>query len=68
MRHNLPPSNAPAAPLAVTYREAGRRLSVCERTIATLVRNGRLRAVKAGRAVRIPVVELERFVAGEASE
>jgi len=51
-------------PLAINYRDAARRLSVCERTVWGLVRDGHLQAVRIGRSVRIPVAELERFVAG----
>lgn len=48
--------------LAVTYREAGDSLGVCERVVWQLVKDGRLKAVRIGRSVRIPVTELERFV------
>lgn len=48
--------------LAVKYREAGKALDVCERTIWGLVRDGKLRAIRVGRSVRIPVSELERFI------
>jgi excisionase family DNA binding protein len=50
--------------MAISYRDAARRLSVCERTVWGLVRDGHLQAVRIGRSVRIPVAELERFVAG----
>ena len=53
--------------LAVTYREAGDSLGVCERVVWQLVKDGRLKAVRIGRSVRIPVSELERFVAETAS-
>lgn len=49
--------------LAVTYREAGDALGVCERVVWQLVKDGKLKAVRIGRSVRIPVSELERFVA-----
>ena len=49
--------------LAVSYREAAASLGVCERTIWGLVRDGKLNAVRIGRSVRVPVAELERFVA-----
>ena len=49
--------------LAVTYREAGDALGVCERIVWQLVKDGELKAVRFGRAVRIPVAELERFIA-----
>ncbi|MDA0922041.1 MAG: helix-turn-helix domain-containing protein [Planctomycetota bacterium] len=52
--------------LAVTYREAGDALGVCERVVWQLVKDGRLKAVRIGRSVRIPVAELERFVSASA--
>ena len=61
-------TTADQGPMAVTYREAGKKLSVCERTVWGLVRDGRLRAVKIGRAVRIPVSELERFIADQTQQ
>lgn len=51
-----------AQKLNLTYREAAHTLSVCERTVWALVNDGRLRAVRIGRAVRIPVSEIERFL------
>ena len=53
--------------LAVTNRETGDSLGVCERVVWQLVKDGRLKAVRIGRSVRIPVNELERFVAESAS-
>lgn len=52
--------------LAVTYREAGNSLGVCERVVWQLVKDGQLKAVRIGRSVRIPVSELERFVSEHA--
>ena len=49
--------------LAVTYREAAKSLGVCERAVWQLVKDGELRAVRIGRSVRIPVKELNQFVA-----
>ncbi len=40
--------------LTVTYREAGDSLGVCERVVWQLVKDGRLKAVRIGRSVRIP--------------
>ncbi len=50
--------------LAVNYREAADSLGVCERVVWQLVKDRRLKAIRIGRSVRIPVSELERFVAG----
>lgn len=49
--------------LAVTYREAGESIGVCERVVWQLVKDGTLKAVRIGRSVRIPVSDLERFIA-----
>ncbi len=57
------PQNPTAIKLALTYREAGDSVGVCERTIWQLVSDGRLKACRIGRAVRIPVAEIERFLA-----
>lgn len=55
-------SNEGGTRLAVTYPEAANALGVCERVVWQLVKDGRLKAVRIGRSVRIPVAELERFV------
>ena len=47
---------------ALTYRQAAKALSVCERSVWQLVRDGKLRSFNVGRAVRIPASELDRFV------
>jgi len=49
--------------LAVTYREAAATLGVCERVVWQLVKDQQLKAIRIGRAVRVPVAELRRFVA-----
>lgn len=48
--------------LALTYRQTAEALSLCERTVWMLVQKGQLKAVRAGRAVRIPIAEIERFL------
>lgn len=48
--------------LALTYRETGESLGVCERMVWQLVKDGKLRAIRIGRSVRIPASELARFV------
>ncbi len=50
------------APLAVTYREAARRLGVSERTVWGIVHAGKLRSFRVGKCVRIPVVSLMQFM------
>lgn len=49
--------------LAVGYRGAAEAIDVCERSVWQLVKDGKLKAVRIGRSVRIPVSELERFLA-----
>ncbi|MGH9525428.1 MAG: excisionase family DNA-binding protein [Terriglobales bacterium] len=44
-------------------REAAEAAGVGTRTIEALIANGSLRAVRVGRLIRVPVVELERFAA-----
>ena len=48
--------------LAVSYREAAQMLGVCERVVWGLVKQQRLKAMKIGRSVRIPISELKRFI------
>jgi excisionase family DNA binding protein len=45
----------------LTYGEAANLLAVSERTLATLVRTGQIKAVRFGRAVRFRREELEKF-------
>ena len=57
-------SSSPSdARLALTYREAAQTLGVSERTVWQLVRDGKLKACRIGRAVRIPVSAIEQFLA-----
>lgn len=46
----------------LTYREAGDRLGVSDRTIWQLVNDGKLPAVKFGRSVRIDPADLRAFI------
>lgn len=50
-----------AGPVLLDYETAGRRLSLSARTVRRLVAEGRLRAVRVGRAVRIPASAIEEF-------
>jgi excisionase family DNA binding protein len=59
---------AEAGQLAVTYRVAGQKLAVCERTIWGLVRDGELRSLRIGRSVRIPVAELDRYITAQTTQ
>lgn len=49
--------------LLLSYYEAAETLGICERAVWQLVKDGELRAVRIGRSVRIPVKELNQFVA-----
>lgn len=51
------------SPLAVNYVEAGRLLGVCSRVVWQLVKDHKLQATRIGRSVRIPISELEAFIA-----
>jgi excisionase family DNA binding protein len=59
---NLQRTTEEQKPLMVTYRQAAELLGVCERSVWKLVDENELKAVRIGRSVRIPVVELERFI------
>jgi excisionase family DNA binding protein len=48
--------------LLLRVDEAAARLSVSRASLYRLLTSGRLRAVRVGRATRIPARELERFV------
>ncbi len=50
-------------PLAYSRRDAATALGICERTLFDLVKDGRIREIKIGRAVRIPRSEIVRFLA-----
>ena len=54
--------NDGGAQLLVSVDEAARRLSLGRSLVYTLVMAGRIHSVKIGRARRIPVASLERFV------
>lgn len=48
--------------LAVRVREAASLIGLKEPTVRAYIRKGKIRAVKVGRAVLVPVSELERLV------
>lgn len=52
----------PTEPLALTIRQTAEALQVCEKTIWTLTKAGRLRAIRIGRAVRYDVADVRRFI------
>lgn len=49
-------------PLLVNAKQAGRMLSVCERTIFNLVGRGELRAIHIGKSVRFAVEDLKAWI------
>jgi excisionase family DNA binding protein len=52
-----------ALPLLLTYGQAARELTVGVTTVTSLVRDGRIRAVRLGpQTVRIPRAELEQLI------
>jgi excisionase family DNA binding protein len=53
-------------PLLISVREAATRLGIGRDTAYALVAEGRLRSLRLGRRVLIPVVELSAFVHREA--
>jgi excisionase family DNA binding protein len=50
--------------LLIDLDEAARRLSMCRRSVQTLVYASELRAVRIGRSRRISVADLEAYVNG----
>ena len=48
--------------LAYSMREAAASLGICERSVWQAIKDGRLKAARLGRSVRIPADELDRFV------
>ena len=49
--------------LAFTMKEAAASLGICERSIWAAISDGRLKASRLGRSVRIRADELDRFLA-----
>jgi excisionase family DNA binding protein len=48
--------------LAVDTKRAGELLSLSERTVQRLIRSNRIRVVRAGRRVCVPIDSLEEFL------
>ena len=51
-------------PLAFTIREAAHRLGVSERTVRRAIAAGKLRVVRLGRCVRVPLDSLSALLSG----
>lgn len=63
MPATLPP--IPDGRLVYTKREVQNALGIVERTLDHMIADGRLRAVRAGRRVLIPVDSLQAFLDGQ---
>ncbi|NLZ05581.1 MAG: helix-turn-helix domain-containing protein [Phycisphaerae bacterium] len=50
-------------PLLVNAKQAGRMLSVCERTIFNLVGRGELRPIRIGKSIRFSIEDLKAWIA-----
>lgn len=61
-------SNQKEQPILITEKEAARLLGVSDRTIWQLRKDGRLRGVKIGAAVRYARSELDRFISEQMSQ
>jgi excisionase family DNA binding protein len=57
-------SDSPELPQLLTVTQVGQRLGLCRRSVERLIASQQLRACKIGRATRIAVAELVRFVNG----
>ncbi|MEV4662527.1 helix-turn-helix domain-containing protein [Micromonospora echinofusca] len=53
------------APKSVRPAEAAALLGVCRDTIYVLMRSGRLRSIKAGRARLIPLAAIDEFLSAD---
>lgn len=58
----MPDAPTLAAPLLLTVRETAAALSVCEKTLWSLSRDGRLPRVLIGKAVRYDRADVLRFI------
>jgi len=62
-------SAAETGALAFSYEQTAKKLNCSPRTVFTMVANGQLRAIRLGRRlVRIPLAEIERFLAANLDE
>ena len=51
-----------AIQLLLTVREAAKALSVCEKTLWTMTKNGEIPVIRMGRAVRYPLDGLRQWI------
>ncbi|MCA9073677.1 MAG: helix-turn-helix domain-containing protein [Planctomycetaceae bacterium] len=64
---NRQPTTGNVAPLLLKPAEAAQALSISERTLFTLTKNGTIPAVRLGRSVRYDVEALRTFVVDQQS-
>ena len=57
---------APVPRLSLNIEETGQAISLCGKTVAKLITEGRLRCVRVGTRRLIPVAEIERWLNAEA--
>jgi excisionase family DNA binding protein len=60
----MPDAPTLAEPLLLTARAASAALAICPKTLWALTRDGKLPAVRIGRAVRYDVADVRRFIEG----
>jgi len=59
---------APVQRMALSMEESGQAVGVCGKTIANLIRDGRLRSVRVGTRHLVPITELQRWLDREAGQ
>ena len=61
-------TNLHEPPVLITEKEAARLLGCCERSVWQLRKDGKIRCVKIGTAVRYARSEIDRFVASQMNQ
>ncbi len=59
-----PGSGATISPLLLTPRQAARLLSISEKTLYTVTKAGRIKAVRIGHAKRYTMTDIQAFIDG----
>ena len=54
--------------LLLSPREAAKALSICEKTLWTMTKNGDIPVIRMGRAVRYPVDKLKEWISKESNK
>jgi excisionase family DNA binding protein len=68
MQRSSRSSDAVTEPLVVPVRQASKSSGIPRDAIYEAVKDGRIRVLRRGRRILVPVAELERFVARELEE